>query len=101
MINGGYAMRTNFQMVRDLFKKYQPAQRGIISGSEVAMIKEELCVAEMDILQLRNLRDFVVMYSSNSIKNDSSIEEEMAMMDRCSGICSVIDEEIFGKGGEV
>ena len=94
-------MKTNFQMVKALFKKFQPVQRGIISGSEVEMVKEELCLKEMDILQLRNLRDFVVLYSSSLTKDSDSPEDAMNNMDRCSGICAVIDEEIFGKGGEV
>lgn len=93
-------MRTNFQMVSNIYDKFKPAQRGFLTGEEADMITEELCLKEMDLLQLRNLRDFVVLYF-NSMRNNTSTDELMRNMDICSGICAVIDTEIFNNGGEV
>lgn len=95
-------LRTNFQMVKDLYKKLKPVNRGVLTGEEVSIIREDLCLKDMNLLQLRNLRDFVVLYSSVQVDKDStSPDEVMYNMDKCSGICAVIDDEIFNKGGEV
>ena len=47
----------------------------------------------MDVLQLRNLRDFTVLYMSKS--------EKMEDWDRMSAITYVIDMRISEMGGEV
>ena len=94
-------MKTNFQMVRELYKGFTPENKGFLNGEEVNMIKEKLCIPEMNILQLRNLRDFVVMFTSLKCKDGMPIREEMVERDKCSGICAVIDNAIFAQGGEV
>ena len=86
-------MKTNYQMLRELLEKYHPEQRGIMSRAENALIKETLHIDEMDILQLRNLRDFTVEYMSRS--------EKMEDWDRMSAITYVIDSRIVELGGEV
>lgn len=90
-------MKTNFQMIRGLNKKYDamPHKRGFASKEEVELITDTLCLKEMDILQLRNLRDFVVLFL------DSSDTDRIDRMDKISAITSVIDHNIFMKGGEV
>ena len=57
-------MNTNFQMIKELNKKYDamPHTRGFATKEEVELISKTLCLEEMDILQLRNLRDFVVIF---------------------------------------
>ena len=88
-------MNTNFQMLKELLEKYHPKQRGFISAEEIKLIKETLHIAEMDILALRNLRDFTVAFISS--KTDDTIED----WDRMSAITHLIDIEILTKGGEV
>lgn len=85
-------MNTNFQMVKELMKKYNSEAEGFVSGKEQKLIKETLCLAEMDVLALRNLRDFVVMFFSH---------KDEGGYDKMSAITYVIDTEIFNRGGEV
>ena len=86
-------MKTNFQMLRELLEVYKPEQRGFLNKYEVELIKQTLCIDEMDILQLRNLRDFTVLHLGRS--------EKMEDWDRMSAITHVIDTRIFDLGGEV
>lgn len=86
-------MNTNFQMLRDLLEKYHPQERGTATVEEVMCIRHTLHLIEMSILQLRNLRDFVVMYLG---KSDTPED-----WDRLSAITYAIDDEIIKKGGEV
>lgn len=88
-------MKTNFQMIRELNKIYNPKEKGIVLNEEILLIKKTLHLEEMNILQLRNLRDFVVLYLSN-FEN-----EQISLTDKISAITAVIDNEIFSKGGEV
>ncbi len=61
-------MKTNYLMLKDLLEKYHPEQRGIMNRAESMLIKKTLHINEMDILQLRNLRDFTVEHMSRSKK---------------------------------
>lgn len=92
-------MNTNFQMLRELNKEYTPKQRGMVTMSEIYQINKALCLDEMDELQLRNLRDFTVMfYHSN---DDEDINAVMIKMDKMSAITSVIDNKLWNIGAEV
>ena len=86
-------MKTNFQMLRELLEVYKPEQRGFLNKSEIELIKQKLCIDQMDILQLRNLRDFTVLHLSRS--------EKLEDWDRMSAITHCIDTRIFELGGEV
>lgn len=86
-------MDTNFHMLRDLLDKYHPEQRGVVTLYEINLIKDTLHVGEMDVLQLRNLRDFTVVHMSRS--------EKMEDWDRMSAITHVIDMRISELGGEL
>ena len=86
-------MNTNFQMLKELLEKYHPVQRGMLNITETNLIRETLHINEMDILQLRNLRDFTVLYIGRS--------EKMEDWDRMSAIATVIDVRISELGGEV
>ena len=88
-------MKTNFQMLKELLEKYHPQTRGFVSVEESKLIKETLHLTEMNVLALRNLRDFAVAFISN--KNNDTIED----WDRMSAICTVIDHEIIKQGGEI
>ena len=86
-------METNFHMLKELLENYHAMQRGIMSSEEHELIKKALHIDEMDVLQLRNLRDFTVLYMSKS--------EKMEDWDRMSAITYVIDMRISEMGGEV
>ena len=86
-------MNTNFQMLRELLEKYHPEQRGIMNYEEKLLIQDVLHIGEMDVLQLRNLRDFVVLYLG---KPDNTED-----WDRMSAITYCIDCAIIELGGEV
>lgn len=86
-------MNTNHWMLNELLKKYKPSQRGILSSEEYELVKETLCVEEMDVLQLRNLRDFTVAHMGHSKNMDD--------WDKLSAITYVIDSHICKLGGEV
>jgi hypothetical protein len=94
-------MKTNYQLVRSLYYKFKPVTRGILSGEEVSIIREDLCLRDMDVLQLRNLRDFTVLFFSVQMDKSNDVEMVMSNSDKLSGICAVIDDEIVKKGGEV
>lgn len=89
-------MKTNFQMLNELNKIFKPKNRGFISEDEIELIEKTLCVKEMDVFQLRNLRDMTVMYFMDVIGGD-----KYKNSDKMSGIIAVIDKEIFNKGEEV
>lgn len=93
-------MNTNFIMLRELLKVYEPQQEGVATAEEVDLIVSTLHTEEMDILQLRNLRDFAVMYISH-LSSDEDDAEQRKNMDKISAITSVIDHRIFSLGGEV
>jgi hypothetical protein len=86
-------MQTNFQMLRELLDGYHPEQRGIVNWSEYRRIHDTLHIGDMDVLQLRNLRDFTVLYLSGSDDIDDH--------DRMSAITCVIDSRIVFLGEEV
>lgn len=86
-------MDTNFQMLKELLEKYHPVQRGIMNYEEKLLIQETLHIGEMDVLQLRNLRDFTVLYLGKS--------EKMEDWDIMSAITYCIDTAIIELSGEV
>jgi hypothetical protein len=89
-------MTTNHLMLSELLKTYHPEGRGIISKSEMDLIIDTLCLDEMDVLQLRNLRDFTVLFLTKK-GTDTSWED----WDRMSAITTLIDIHISQLGGEV
>ena len=86
-------MKTNFLMLKDLLKIYHPTARGIVTYVEGELIRNALHLNEMDILALRNLRDFVVAHMSRY--------DDMENWDRMSAITYIIDTQIASIGGEV
>lgn len=91
-------MKTNYQMLVELNKVYTPEQRGVVRMKEVYLINEKLHLDEMDALQLRNLRDFTVMYFTlNNVGDTYNREDD----DKMSAITSVIDNKLWNIGAEV
>lgn len=93
---------TNFQMLRQLNKEFVPKRKGIVDMDEIYFIDKNLHLNERNILDLRNLRDFTVMYFSSLMKNyEYDFKASLSLSDKRSAIVSVIDNKIFNKGGEV
>ena len=86
-------MNTNHIMLKELLKKYHPNTSGMLSLEEHNLIRDTLELEEMDILALRNLRDYTVASMSHSDKPE--------YWGRMSAIICVIDEHILRLGGEV
>lgn len=91
-------MKTNFAMIRDLEKEYTPKERGICTEEELKLIEETLCIHKMNVLQLRNLRDFVVLFYGRECEDT---EKTLVNFDKMSAITYIIDNELFDKGEEV
>lgn len=94
-------MNTNFQMLRELLEQYHPQERGFILDDEMELIENILHLKEMNILALRNLRDFTVLFLSREAKENETTENIIENLDKMSAITYVIDTEILEKGGEV
>ena len=86
-------MKTNFVMLKELLETYHPEEKGFVSFDERLLIEKTLHLHDMDILALRNLRDFVVLFLSRN--------EDRESWDQMSAITHVIDMEISYKGGIV
>lgn len=84
-------------MTREL-KNWYPKHLGIISGEEVQKIADTFQIAERDEINLRNLRDFCVMFYS---KDRDDEKELIKNIDKMSAIVSVIDERLLSIGAEV
>lgn len=89
-------MKTNYLMLSELLKEYHPEKRGLINKKEMDLIVSTLCLDEMAILQLRNLRDFTTLFLTKK-GTDTSWED----WDRMSAITCAIDHYIVKLGGEV
>lgn len=95
-------METNFTLLRELDKNLNPKDRGILHNDEIWQIKNGLCLGERtDIIDLRNLRDFVVLYYVNKQDRCEDRDEILKIGDKMSGIVAVIDDRIWNLGGEV
>ena len=93
--------KTNFQMMRELLATYGKMNHefGWCSEEEVKLIRETLKLKErLDIIELRNLRDFVVLLMDN-LRDET--EDKFRITDEASAITHVIDCEIYNRGGEV
>lgn len=86
-------MKTNHLMLKELLEKYHPKQRGLLSVDECELVRRTLHLDEMDILALRNLRDYTVASMGRS--------ENLEDWDRMSAITCCIDYAIVDLGGEV
>jgi anti-sigma factor RsiW len=94
-------MDTNFQMLKALMEEYTPEERGFASGKEIQLIKAKLHLEEMDVLQLRILRDFTVMFLGDRTDRQKDFDGHMVDWDRMSAITHVIDTILVSKGQEV
>lgn len=93
-------MDTFYKMLTALDQVFKPSSEIIATSKEVKLVENTLHINEMDVLTLRNLRDFTVMFYSIN-KKDREINEEREIMTKVSVITCVIDNHIFNLGGEV
>lgn len=92
-------MKSNYLMLKDLEKVYNPKNFGFISADETDLILNTLCIKNQTDLGLMNLRDFVVLFYSLRIEKEA--EEWRKYSDKMSAICRVIDNEKWARGIEV
>lgn len=90
---GKKIMKSNFQMIRE-FKDFKPQSFGSITSEEMDKIKNHFAITERSNVELQNLRDFVVMYYSETTKS-------LTDSDVMSGIVGVIDLEKANRRMEV
>lgn len=89
-------METNFTMIKKFMRGgFKPKAFGIISNDEVKVVQNALKIEGRDVMDLRNLRDMVVLYHMHYD------DESMESFDRLSAVTAVIDEAIYDLGGEV
>ena len=84
---------TNHVMLMELLGVYHPANKGILNDYEMGLIKEKLQLENRTVIELRNLRDFVVARLGDS--------DSMEDWDRMSAITHCIDMKLYEKGAEV
>ena len=100
-------MKTNYEMIYELNESFTPEQRHITTIKEINYINKTLELDDRDILDLRNLRDMVVMFLDNEymrkfISAESGTDVSIInIMDKMSAITNVIDLKISNLGGEV
>lgn len=89
-------------MLKNLNNIFFPQERGFLNQFEMELVENTLHLKEMDILELRNLRDFTVMFYGNLMdkveKINDNIDEYFKLQDKMSGIVAVIDNEIWMNG---
>lgn len=92
-------MKTNVEMLNELFNEFTPAEKHIVRINEIHFIRNSLNLLNRDLLDLRNLRDTTVLYFNMKMDNDG--DHILDIMDKMSAITSVIDDCIIQIGGEV
>ena len=96
-------MRTNFQMLNEL-KDWSSNTRGFVTKDEMDHISEVFELENRDILDLRNLRDFVVAFfalKGYEEQENMDWDEHIKSQDKMSAICATIDSKLVLRGEEV
>jgi len=91
--------KTDFHALLEL-KDFYPESFGIISGDEKKIIEDVLEIRKRDVLSLRNLRNFTVLFYSRE-RDGATHEDIVRDRDKMSAICAVIDSALFALGAEV
>ena len=94
-------MDTNYNMLKKLLEDFKPKEQCILSGKEKSKIENTLCLEQMDLIQLHNIRDFTVTFIAGKIRDEQNVKNTIDQMDILSGITAVIDEKIYTLGGEI
>lgn len=93
--------KTNYQMLKELEKQYKPEKYGWMNAKEQELVSSILEIKYRDILDLRNLRDIVVMFYSLLTREQEKVCVTNINMDKMSAITYLIDSRIVELGGEV
>ena len=83
---------TDFVLIKRLISVFKPATWGIITLAEAEQVKECLQLDCRTVLQLRNLRNTVVMMCDERSDVDC---------DWISAVTHVVDMELINRGAEV
>lgn len=83
---------TDFVLLKRLAEVYHPATRGFVSGPEAELIRNYLEIDYRTVLQLRNLRNTVVMMLGPIFQEN---------FDKVSAITHIIDMELLDRGEEI
>lgn len=94
-------MRTNNKMLQDLNTKYSVLThiRGVVTMKEIYLINSELELDGRSEVELRNLRDFIVLWFNMEI--NCNMDNALKLMDQLSAYTSVIDNKLFNMGCEI
>lgn len=92
-------MKTNVEMLNELFENFTPKEKHIVNINEIHLIRNTLDLLHRDLLDLRNLRDTTVLYFNMRMDNDNT--HSFDIMNKLSAITMVIDDCIIQVGGEV
>lgn len=100
---------TIYQSVLNVQKHYEDNRDsikwGLLRDEEVEFISKELSLKDKDLIQLQDIRDFVVMYLHDLAQSYSEDEnyskESMFILDMMSAIVCVIDKYKMNLGGRI
>ena len=88
-------MKTYFQRIMEI-KDYCPKNKGITTEEEIDMLDKHFGLSEMQEIDLRNLRDMVVLYFDRQMESASSQNRTIdTMMQGLMSITAVIDKFII------
>ena len=92
--------KTDYEMLKELHLSFTPQTFGIVNGDEFKQIKDTLMLDDRDdIINLRNLRNLVVLFYA--VKKDDDEERRFENIDKCSAIVAAIDDRLIKLGGAV
>lgn len=83
-------MKSNYMMVLEM-DEVRLQRFGFITNEEADLIRELFKIQDRSDVELQNLRDFIVLYYDENIKD----------INKMSAITAVIDDEKFKRGMEV
>ena len=94
-------MRTNNEMLQDLNTKYSVLThiKGVVTMKEIYLINSELELDGRSEVELRNLRDFIVLWFNMEI--NCNMDNALKLMDQLSAYASVIDNKLSNMGCEI
>lgn len=95
--------KTHFQLLQYV-RDYKPADDHVTSKEEVERISKHFGLKEMSLMELRNLRDMAVLFFTNiSLKQkyEGNREDAIEAVHSMSSVTTIIDMEIFQRGGKV
>ena len=88
-------MKTYFQLIMEM-NDYCPKSKGITSEEEIDMLDKHFGLSGMKEIELRNLRDMVVLYFDRQMEHCSdNAHQSDSLMQALMSITAVIDRFIY------